>query len=1037
VGNNINGIFDGQLSNTGKNALMFEAQESGVLLYMEAPNKKEVESGVYFTKGDNISYQIDAGRLYGTNTDPTTFTDAQNDANWSYIRDLTKTPITVQSPYYSYATVIGIGNANTTFNLNDFKSNILTVNGRLNGYPSTGGKISIEGYESVTRSTVPGLLIDASDNGYTWTNTSINTNNTLFTFSIAGILEVDGITLSGSSVPDDLIIMLHNLHDNPTKEEIENENHNVKYVYSDTTMFDNETEHFTYTRMIQSDEPVVEPVARIEATGGEYNVLYDYLYFGTNDGRFLYGLVPKGSDNRRNGDDNWDVKYDPGDKKFHDIGSDIPHTWGEDNTGANLTSLPTPSNMETHYWYHENGNFMFQFNNPYYVAPEPEPVDEPDESFKRLVATGGTWSESYDYFYFETTSEGRFLYGLVPKGTVDRNNGKKVWDVEYDPSNMKFYDVGDVNPDKWGSDNTGTNISTFPTDPNMKTHYLYHENGNLYFQFDNPYYVEPPPEPDESFKRLVATGGQWNGTFEYLYFSTTPEGNFVYGLVETDSSDRYSPTIYDFEYNPSDGKFHDSGSSHPAKWGIDYNGNGISEFPTTANMETLFWYNDSADTLIFQFTNPYYVAPDEPVVEPVERIVITDGAWEGSFDYLYMETTPEGRYLYGRVGKGSTDMSGSDIRDVEYDPSDEKFHDVGTSVPATWSTDDTGTNLSDFPTNPNMQTHYWYDSNSSFKIKFDNPYYVPPEPGYKYLAFYGRSGDSNGWFYELELSTTNGLIDYRNPVPLNKITVVAPVLGNNYNNPSCIFDGQYTQTGSETFIFDGNVSGVLFYMDNSSNIEVQSGSYYTYDSQGSSAIQSGNTYGTNTDPTTFVATDEANWDYVCDLTIISYNPVDPPAPTYSYATIIATGIIEGINPGAYALTDFKWAINNGVLAHNVSDAQINSVDFDIRGAGTMNDADTEWDSAYQWSPIDEANDNTLFTYAHDNIETVEEVHLYVYQRDHGPEHLKIILHNFSQNPTMDQIINSGQDIKIYYSDTSEYVNETNKFTYGYTSSNGN
>ena len=268
---------------------MFEAQESGVLLYMEAPNKKQVESGVNFTQGDNISYQIDAGRLYGTNTDPTTFTDAQNDANWNYICDLTKIPITVQSPYYSYASVIGIGNANTTFNLNDFKCNILTVNGRLNGYPSTGGKINIEGYESVTGYTETGLLIDASDNGYTWTDTSINTNNTLFTFSIAGTLQVDGITLSGSSVPDDLIIMLHNLHDNPTKEEIENENHNVKYIYSDTTMFDNETEHFTYTRIVQSD--LVEPVEKLVGIDG-WNNAYDYLYFETTpDGRFLYSLL--------------------------------------------------------------------------------------------------------------------------------------------------------------------------------------------------------------------------------------------------------------------------------------------------------------------------------------------------------------------------------------------------------------------------------------------------------------------------------------------------------------------------------------------------------------------------------------------------------------------------------------------------------------------------------------------------------------------------------------------------------------------------
>jgi hypothetical protein len=172
---------------------------------------------------------------------------------------------------------------------------------------------------------------------------------------------------------------------------------------------------------------------------------------------------------------------------------------------------------------------------------------------------------------------------------------------------------------------------------------------------------------------------------------------------------------------------------------------------------------------------------------------------------------------------------------------------------------------------------------------------------------------------------------------------------------------------------------------------------------------------------------------------ISYLLVETPmlstVPTYKYATIIATGEIE--SGSTYALTDFKWAINNGALAHNVSDAQINSVGFTVNGAGTMNDADTKWGSGYQWSDIDAANDNTLFTYAHDNIESVEEVHLYVYQLDHGPKHLKIILHNFSQNPTMDQIINSGQDFKMYYSDTSEYVNETNKFTYGYTSSNGN
>jgi hypothetical protein len=42
---NINGIFDGQFSNTSKGAVIFKALESGILLYMEAPTNKEVQTG--------------------------------------------------------------------------------------------------------------------------------------------------------------------------------------------------------------------------------------------------------------------------------------------------------------------------------------------------------------------------------------------------------------------------------------------------------------------------------------------------------------------------------------------------------------------------------------------------------------------------------------------------------------------------------------------------------------------------------------------------------------------------------------------------------------------------------------------------------------------------------------------------------------------------------------------------------------------------------------------------------------------------------
>jgi hypothetical protein len=538
------------------------------------------------------------------------------------------------------------------------KSNILTVNGILNGYPPAAAKINIEGYESVTGYTETGLLIDGTDDGYTWQDTSINTNNTLFTLSIGGILEVDGITLSGSSVPDDLIIMLHNLHDNPTKKEIENENHNVKYIYSDTTMFDNETEHFTYTRIFQSDKAVVEPVARLVATGGSYENNYNYYYFGTtSEGRFLHGLVPKGTVDRFNGNSGFDVEYNPSDGKFGDVGSQNPSIWGQDNTGTNLTVFPTLSNMQTHYWYDPNGNLNFQFDNPYYVAPPAPPLTK--ETNIALRATfedatfyinpdtniSGSLSIDENSFNVNTTEQiqgnssgykvdttdtfridnfildpytitfwllskytgtwggqwltilthGRFRYNDSWRIYLDGPEGE-IGVYTYKPG--EWYGTGityDQIYNKWALisisssgiitikcdgvdyDNLLINSTGYNTsgdtmefgggsDEGQESTNIYFDDIRVYnvelsssemVDVYNEIYGDPPPEPDESFKRLVATGGQWNGSFEYLYFETTPEGNFLYGLVETDSSDRYSPTNYDFEYNPSDGKFYD------------------------------------------------------------------------------------------------------------------------------------------------------------------------------------------------------------------------------------------------------------------------------------------------------------------------------------------------------------------------------------------------------------------------------------------------------------------------------------------------
>jgi len=72
------------------------------------------------------------------------------------------------------------------------------------------------------------------------------------------------------------------------------------------------------------------------------------------------------------------------------------------------------------------------------------PLPEPDESHKRIEATGGDWDGAYEYYYFETTASGRYLYGLVEIGTTARLYDSNQWDVEYDPSDGKFYDVGGV-----------------------------------------------------------------------------------------------------------------------------------------------------------------------------------------------------------------------------------------------------------------------------------------------------------------------------------------------------------------------------------------------------------------------------------------------------------------------------------------------------------------------------------------------------------------------------------------------------------------
>jgi hypothetical protein len=163
-----------------------------------------------------------------------------------------------------------------------------------------------------------------------------------------------------------------------------------------------------------------------------------------------------------------------------------------------------------------------------------------------------------------------------------------------------------------------------------------------------------------------------------------------------------------------------------------------------------------------------------------------------------------------------------------------------------------------------MPIHYWYYNSDSLRFVFSNPYYVAPS--YRYLAFYGVSGSDHGYLYELELTTSSGFIKYNNnPIPTEDIYISeGKLLLEDYNNPECLFDGFYNQDYRETLLYGPDDTGILLYLVATDNQDVISGTYYT-ETATHKRITQGAIYGTNTDPTTFDATNPDNWNFVCDL----------------------------------------------------------------------------------------------------------------------------------------------------------------------------
>jgi hypothetical protein len=113
------------------------------------------------------------------------------------------------------------------------------------------------------------------------------------------------------------------------------------------------------------------------------------------------------------------------------------------------------------------------------IPPSPPPLTSPTSPpggvvvpIMRLVATGGESLDTSDYMYYETSDEGMFLYSLVNTGTETKVFAE-FYDIGYDPINRFFYGIGAFAPTNWGTDDTGSITSAFPTASNMEDQYWY------------------------------------------------------------------------------------------------------------------------------------------------------------------------------------------------------------------------------------------------------------------------------------------------------------------------------------------------------------------------------------------------------------------------------------------------------------------------------------------------------------------------------------------------------------------------------------
>jgi len=140
--------------------------------------------------------------------------------------------------------------------------------------------------------------------------------------------------------------------------------------------------------------------------------------------------------------------------------------------------------------------------------------------------------------------------------------------------------------------------------PGYLLHIKYRQQGTL---------LKPKPlslvkEAVVPIMRLITTGGEWVNTSDYLYYETSPEGMFLYSLVNTGTDTKVFAEYYDIGYDPLNRFFYGIGPFAPTYWGSDDIGSITSAFPSASNMKGQHWY-DVFGNAKFSFNNPYYV-PD-------------------------------------------------------------------------------------------------------------------------------------------------------------------------------------------------------------------------------------------------------------------------------------------------------------------------------------------------------------------------------------------------------------------------------------------